>query len=234
MLLVTSTGAAAEEQGDCMGVFLLAGEHNNRPYYRQKHTLDTQGAKFLYSHDNGDWVVSDILGEDDGYLKNTSQTASVPTSGWQYAADGEWLHDPPWHHDTITVTPLSDLSSATCSSITISAKGEAARKQASSLGTFTPTGDYSAGRQVFSSDRGRYLMVKAGYSNWSVRRSVTATGASIQSGCSPGMCPAHPRARSDNRDGQMSWQHADVDYNGWRESDIIHCNVRHSQAPVMT
>ena len=51
MLLVTSTGAAAEEQGDCMGVFLLAGEHNNRPYYRQKHTLDTEGARFLYSHD---------------------------------------------------------------------------------------------------------------------------------------------------------------------------------------
>ena len=62
---------------------------------------------------------------------------------------------------------------------------------------------------------------KAGKVNRSVRRSVTATAASIQSGCSPEMCPAHPRARSDNRDGQMSWQHADVDYNGWRESDII-------------
>ena len=51
MLLVTSTGAAAEYVGGCMGVFLLAGEHNNRPYYRQKHTLDTEGASFLYSHD---------------------------------------------------------------------------------------------------------------------------------------------------------------------------------------
>ena len=51
MVLVTSTGAAAEWSGHCMGVFLLAGEHNNRPYYRQKHTLDTEGARFLYSHD---------------------------------------------------------------------------------------------------------------------------------------------------------------------------------------
>ena len=199
-----------------MGVFLLAGEHNNRPYYRQKHTVDTEGASFLYSHDNGGWVVSDTLGGAGGYLRNISQTASVPTSGWQYGVGNAWHHDP-----TMTVTHKFNLSSATCSSITISAEGEAARKQPSSLGTFTPTGDYSAGRQVFSSDRGLYLMVKAGYSNWSVRRSVTATGASIQSGCSPGMCPAHPRARSDNRDGQMSWQHADVDYNGWRESDII-------------
>merc|ERR1712241_1375513 len=41
MLLMTSTGAAAEWQGPCMGVFLLAGEHNNRPYYKQKHTLYT-------------------------------------------------------------------------------------------------------------------------------------------------------------------------------------------------
>merc|ERR1712038_1430495 len=45
MVLVTSTGAAAEYVGDCMGVFLLAGEHNNRPYYRQKHTVDTEEAK---------------------------------------------------------------------------------------------------------------------------------------------------------------------------------------------
>ena len=62
MVLVTSTGAAAEWFGASMGVFLLAGEHNNRPYYRQKHTVDTQGASFLYSHDNGGWVVSDTLG----------------------------------------------------------------------------------------------------------------------------------------------------------------------------
>ena len=202
-----------------MGVFLLAGEHNNRPYYRQKHTVDTQGARFLYSHENGNWYVGPTLGYCGGGLKNTSQTASVPTSGWQYAADGEWLHDPPWHHDTITVTPLSDLSSATCSSITISAKGEAARKQASNLGTFTTTGDYSCGRQVFRSDRGRYLMVPADYSSWGVSSSVTATTASIVSPCSPGMCPAHPRARHSHRFSYKSWQYWDG--NRWRESDII-------------
>merc|ERR1712038_1904318 len=90
MLLVTSTGAAAEYKGHCMGVFLLAGEHNNRPYYRQKHTLDTGGAMFLYSQENGNWYVSSTLGEADGYLKNTSQTASVPTSGWQYSYGMGW------------------------------------------------------------------------------------------------------------------------------------------------
>merc|ERR1712038_161763 len=67
MLLVRSTGAAAEHQGDCMGVFVLAGEHNNRPYYRQKHTLDTQGAMFLFSHDDGIWNMSDTLGYDGGW-----------------------------------------------------------------------------------------------------------------------------------------------------------------------
>ena len=212
MVLVTSTGAAAEYKGYCMGVFLLAGEHNNRPYYRQKHTLDTQGALFLYSHDNGIWYVSDTLGKAGGSLKNTTKTASVPTSGWQYIGGR-------WHHDlALTVTPLSDLSSATCSSITISAKGEAARKQAQCMGTFTPTGDYSAGRQVFSSDRGRYLMVPAYSDRWGVLDSVTATAADIRSGCSPGMCPAHPRARHSHRESQKSWQYSD---NGWREADII-------------
>ena len=212
MLLVTSTGAAAEYAGDSMGVFLLAGEHNNRPYYRQKHTVDTEGAWFLYCYENGNWYVSDILGENAGSLKNTTKTASVPTSGWQYIGGR-------WHHDlALTVTPLSDLSSATCSSITISAKGEAARKVPDYLGTFTPTGDYSCGRQVFSSDRGRYLMVKAGWNSWYVQRSVTAPAAYIESGCSPGMCPAHPRARHSDRLSRKSWQYK---ANGWwQESDI--------------
>merc|ERR1712241_223307 len=220
MVLVTSTGAAAEYWGSCMGVFLLAGEHNNRPYYRQKHTVDTQGARFLYSQENGIWYVNDILGEDNGYLKNTSQTASVPTSGWQYA-EGWQYGDGGWHHDpALTVTPLSALSSAPCSSITISAKGEAARKQASSMGTFTPTGDYSCGRQVFSSDRGRYLIVEAGCPIWRVTHSVTAPIAYIGSPCSPGMCPAHPRARHSDRDrlSRKSWLYC---YNGFQESDII-------------
>merc|ERR1712045_21753 len=62
MLLVTSAGAAAEWQGGFMGVFLLAGEHNNRPYYKQKHTVNTLGARFLYSHDDGHWVVGTTLG----------------------------------------------------------------------------------------------------------------------------------------------------------------------------
>merc|ERR1712038_1611069 len=94
MVLVTSTGAAAEYQGGSMGVFLLAGEHNNRPYYRQKHTVDTEGALFLYSHENGTWYVSTTLGKAGGGLKNTTQSASVPTSGWQYGDGWEFNHDP--------------------------------------------------------------------------------------------------------------------------------------------
>ena len=124
------------------------------------------------------------------------------------------------HDPTLTVTTISDLSSAICSYITVSAKGEAARKQPQCMGTFTPTGDYSRGRQVFSSDRGRYLMVKADWARWGVTDSVTATRAGIFSGCSPGMCPAHPRASRNDSDGQKSWLYGDD--NGLQESpDII-------------
>ena len=217
VLLLTTTGDAAEYCSDCMGLFLLAGEHNNRPYYKQNHTVDTEGAKFLYSSASGKWLVSDTLGGAEWRLKNTARTASVPTSGWKY-----WENYDP----AMTAAPLSDLSSATCSSITILAKGKAARKVPDYLGTFTPTGDYSAGRQVFSSDRGRYLMTEAGCDIWGVTDSVTTPTASIRSGCSPGMCPAHPRARRDDREGQKRWKY----WNGkrwfgkwqrWRESDII-------------
>ena len=82
---------------------------------------------------SGIWVVSDTLGGAGGWLNNITQSASVPTSGWQHAdGKGGWLRDP-----ALTVTPLSALSSVTCS--------------------FTPTGDFSCGGQVFSSGRGRYL-----------------------------------------------------------------------------
>ena len=61
-------------------------------------------------------------------------------------------------------------------------------------------------------------MVAAGRSSWVVNDSVTATGASIRSGCSPGMCPAHPWTKHSNRYSFNRWQYfADE----WRESDII-------------
>ena len=118
-------------------------------------------------------------------MQNTTQTASVPTSGWQYGDGYKWPHDP-----ALTVTPLSDLSSATCSSITISAKGKAARKQSQCLGTFTPTGDYSCGRQVFRSARGSCLLVPPGKNCWGVYQNTTDTAArSLQGGWAAGLCP---------------------------------------------
>ena len=50
MLLISSTGPAAEWQGILCGVWRRAGEHNSRPYYKLHHTVrKTKWDFYLYS-----------------------------------------------------------------------------------------------------------------------------------------------------------------------------------------
>merc|ERR1711992_450116 len=94
----------------------------------------------------------------------------------------------------LQVTPVPDLAPLLCSSVTISATGEAARICPGSLGTFYPTGDFSSGRQVFKHETsGEYLLVPTNKVCWGVQESVNAeTEASIRSGCAPGLRPDNP------------------------------------------
>ena len=153
------------------------------------------------------------------FAQNPTNSATVPTTGWNYyAVNGEWKEDP-----DMTVTPVTSLTDHCCSAVTISAMGRAGREQTNKLGTFTPTGDYSSGRQVFRNTiSGQYLLVPADHLNWYVLDDVNAHGSdnvgpgnplgegiqSFQSGCAPGLCPAHPRASYNSRPGGgKAWQY---------------------------
>ena len=46
-LLISTTGPAAECHGDLCGVWMKAGQHNSRPYYKLHHTLETKFGRFL-------------------------------------------------------------------------------------------------------------------------------------------------------------------------------------------
>ena len=50
MLLISTTGLAAEYQSQLCGVWRRAGEHNSRPYYKLHHTVrKTKWDFYLYS-----------------------------------------------------------------------------------------------------------------------------------------------------------------------------------------
>ena len=203
-------------EGSLCGVWRRLGQHNSRPYYKLHHTLETECDWFLYSDGSdgklfsGGWRVSSTLGKNGGSLENRANTDHVPVSGWSYYGGGAW------HDDLLLqVTPVSDLAPLLCSSVTISATGEAVQYQSDSLGTFTPTGDFSCGRQVFKHETsGRYLLVSPGTCNWWVTMSVTETAGSIESGCAPDLSPDSPRAGYSERANRSYWQYADGN-NGW-------------------
>ena len=127
------------------------------------------------------------------------------------------------------MTPVPDLAPLLCSSVTISATGEAARLKPDSLGTFYPTGDFSCGRQVFKHETsGKYLLVPAGKVCWCVQPSVTTTLASIGSGCAPGLRPDNPRAGYSERLNIKNWLCADSE-GGWHDApDIVISCATHS------
>ena len=136
----------------------------------------------------------------------------------------------------MTVTPVTSLTDHCCSAITISATRGAVKQQDNKLGTFTPTGDYSSGRQVFrNTNSGQYLLGPADYVNWYVLDDVNAHGSdyvgtgnplsegiqSFQSGCAQGLCPAHPRASYNSRaGGAKAWQYKDGNF--WYDSTEIY------------
>ena len=57
-MLITSTGPACEHDGDCLGYYEHAGEHNGRAYFKQLHTVPGE-CWYLYYDGTFNWSVSD-------------------------------------------------------------------------------------------------------------------------------------------------------------------------------
>ena len=217
LLLLTTTGPAAEWHGSKFGLYREAGLHNGVKYYQQ---LDKgNNGHYMYQYSKEKWYISDVLGENGGFLMNLISSATVPESGWQYW-DGKWTHD-----EGIRVTPVKDMASVLCGDITITVSGEAAKHQSEYAGVFKPTGDMSSGRQLIRNPKtGKFLFVAPGTAVWGVRENITDTSSSIQSGCAPDMCPALPRASYSDKRNSKHWQYSN---NGWHDSAniIVKCST---------
>ena len=182
------------------------------------------------------WKAGLGLGDAACGLLHSSDTDTVPETGWQYN-DGAT-----WHHDAgLRVTRVEDISTLLCGTITVSATGEAARFQSKGMGKFRPTGQFSAGRQVFYNKRTRrYLSVYPCSISWGSRYRVESNEIGVRSGFAPGLCPAFRRAAVNEKEKINSWQYhcaeimrdgygPHMEFSGWEDGDItVKCKVHNS------
>ena len=92
-IVLSSTGTVAEYQGSALGEFVKTGEHEEKPYYRQRDPRDlflfyALGNSTLNSTGNTNgWYVGPVLGDSgnsDNSLFSGRDTPSPPGDQWQF------------------------------------------------------------------------------------------------------------------------------------------------------
>ena len=91
--MLSSTGTVAEYQGSALGEFVKTGEHEGKPYYRQRGQIDlflfyALGNSTLNSTGNTNgWYVGPVLGDSgnsDNSLFSGRDSPSPPGDQWQF------------------------------------------------------------------------------------------------------------------------------------------------------
>ena len=224
-LLLSSTHPSASHPsvGFKLGAYIRIEDFNGRPAYQQLHLQEETQLFLYYRQATGRWLVGPDLGGSKFYLRNTTKSVTVPTSGWQYSDGGSFRPAP-----DLTATLLLDLSSVLCANVTVSA----------SLGTFSFSplpGVFSCGRQVFHTTMGWGWVldwVLDWVLGWVLGWVLAVSGgrwgvydgegeARFCSGSAPGMCPADPRAKINIEDGTRNWMYMNREGKWEESSDII-------------
>jgi len=170
-VIISTTGVAAEYQGDWLGLYQKIGTINGSPYYKQ---IDSEGkGKLLYKGTNSFWYVSwKILFENfhAGAFRNRNSSTTIPSLGWEYwgpdknTGEHNWSYNSGmWYLDSgLKVENVVDLNYKTlCTSVNISGDAQDFVGQYDAI-----RGVYSKGRMVYSSGKGKYLKVQPGVAGW--------------------------------------------------------------------
>ena len=97
-------------------------------------------------------------------------SCKVPTGGWEFSDSRP--QNPVWRQTPLQVTTSPPNL---CTTVVLSATGRVAQQYPRSLGNFSTTRVWSAGRQVFRNDQsGQVLCVVPNTSYWSVRDTTTS------------------------------------------------------------
>ena len=133
--MLSSTAGAADHQGYRLGEFVEAGEHGERPFYRQR---TTEGSKptYLYFEDNC-WQVSETLGNRNDNIKNYQDTQLPPTRNWEYVKDG-------WRDDDTSLT-LEFTTLSPCKLVRVAGEGDVVKVHGGSLGDYRSEYIFCAG-----------------------------------------------------------------------------------------
>ena len=126
-IVFSSTAEAAEWVGGYLGEFVRMGNHNNRPYYKQR---DTEGIEDLYMYYSDRWWVSDTLGRSWGFLRNRQDTDLPPRANWLYAKNGKASDD-----DRTLKLDYTTLSSP-CKLVRVAGSGRVLNHQSSKMGDY--------------------------------------------------------------------------------------------------
>ena len=223
-ILITSSGPSCEYQHYCLGeyqlVSYLLGSYKKAPRYKQR-----CGIYELFKGDAG-WQISEKIGDRYSiYLRNLSNSPTLPLSGWECRpiGDSRFVADP-----SLWIT--SEIPQP-CLRITITVNKTETRAVPDLLGYFLPTDEYKNGRPVYRNEDswGRSSrLVGSNYHGYGWEVMNGYSHARIRSASSTGSpCPADPRNSYSQRLKWNSWRYWSGS-SDWRENNIVvTCDQHH-------
>ena len=220
-LLITSTGPAADHQGDMLGLYRKTEkmEEGSSVYIQEQESKygTSVSERKLFSH-KGVWVTT--LG--DVFLRAATLSKSPTSVKWQYQefSKDTWNDDP-----NLTVTGLSEKPSACEVTISLSQDVVTDIEDPGVAGLYRVDGSYRRGRPVLRHSGGLFTLSVWGM-GWQV---ISGVGddwyLELESRSVPSLCPADPRAARNERRGLTHWNYWSKETGMTESSGIsVHCN----------
>ena len=128
-IVLSSTGGAAEWQGDSLGEYVQAGEHGGRPYFIQRDTGGSEKYFLHYISEKGYWFVSKSLADTNAFVRNFEDTLSPPRDNWIF-----WDGRKRKVNDASFTLEFTSLSP--CKLVRVAGEGDVVKEHGSKLGDY--------------------------------------------------------------------------------------------------
>merc|ERR1712192_88131 len=156
------TGPVAAYQGHGLGLYTY---NKDAGYYVQK------GGDYYLMEDKAGWFTFPRISgcnQSDPYSCIAKYAASLKTKNltgetWSFGEEKVWTEDA-----SIQFLPLSSNSCLLCNRVNLNSTGSAIQTRPDYFGIFEKTSSFSAGRPVYTNNKGKFLMMKNEYTSFSV------------------------------------------------------------------
>ena len=207
-VVITTTGVAAEYQGDIFGIYLKEdGTKNEAPYYRQA-SFNQKGIEEIYLYRLPEKTWTDTTSSRGGYFQNSQKSSTVPERGWKYYKDnGIYAED-----RNMEVKDVKNLKSDEMC-VTVMVNGDDEHEFHEYFGKYTIyvlDGDkaFSNGRYVYHNNKNKFIQARKGKTCWSFCDDLECSSYAFWSaGGANNLNPASSEA-AENKDrfpGRKGW-----------------------------